>query len=155
MYSVKPINGVFQAFLRQKMPGFSYGESYAIIGYWFPLHINRASMVRMLWIAGLVAGIVLISGSAMAGDQLMVLYPHQRAAHQSKMDENAARYWARGQDYVDHLYATGGEEPMPESDDLLDELDDNVVPVDVGQVADMVKQQEKPDKSLPAGSSAR
>ncbi len=79
------------------------------------------------------------SSVAKAEEQLMVLWPKQRASHQVTMDDQAAAYKARGQAYVDHLYATGGEEPMPAADDLSMTGEIVPVPINVGQVADMVK----------------
>lgn len=80
------------------------------------------------------------SSVAKAEEQLMVLWPKQRAAHQVVMDDHAAAYKARGQAYVDHLYATGGEEPMPAADDLSMGGEIEPVPINVGQVAEMVKE---------------
>lgn len=88
-----------------------------------------------------------------ADDQLMILYPNQREKHQLKMDENAANYEARGQAYVDHLYATGGEESMPLPDGFMDESleSSDVIPVDVNEVADIVKESsELPEATLSA-----
>lgn len=79
------------------------------------------------------------SVSAQAEEKLMVLWPKQRAAHQVKMDDQAAGYKARGQAYIEHLYATGGEEPMPAPDDLALGGEIQPVPINVGQVADIVK----------------
>ena len=97
----------------------------------------------MLWVAGIMAGAGLASGSVMApvmaDDQLMILYPHQRESHQNKMDQNALKYQMRGQDYVEHLYATGGEEQISEPDDFMTDLETDTVPVDAGQVANIIK----------------
>jgi len=72
----------------------------------------------------------------------LTLFPKGRAAHQARTDEAAARYETRGQAYVDHLYATGAEEPMSELEDLeLDLSDDTTVPVDAAEVANIIKQQ--------------
>jgi hypothetical protein len=92
--------------------------------------------------------VFLLTGPAQADDQLMNLFPKQRASHQEQMDAYAAHYQERGQAYVDHTYATGGEEPM-EPDTLIGDLKDesiDTVPVDAGEVADLVKQAE--DKGL-------
>lgn len=101
-------------------------------------------MMTSKWVllAVLLAGFVGANAPVVqADDQLMILYPNQRAKHQFKMDENAANYEARGQAYVDHLYATGGEETMPAPDGFMDEsLDvEDTVPVNVDEVADIVK----------------
>ncbi len=96
-------------------------------------------MIKMLWVAGLMAGTALVSGRVMADDQLMILYPHQRESHQNKMDQNALKYQMRGQDYVEHLYATGGEEQISEPDDFMTDLETDTVPVDAGQVANIIK----------------
>lgn len=86
------------------------------------------------------------SVSARAEERLMVLWPKQRASHQATMDEQSAAYKARGQAYVDHLYATGGEEPMEAADDLSLTGEIEPVPINVGQVADMVKATEARSK---------
>ncbi len=88
--------------------------------------------------------VLLVTSSAQADDQVMNLFPKQRASHQDQMDAYAAHYQERGQAYVDHMYATGGEEPM-EPDTLIGELKDeslDTVPIDTGEVADLVKQAE-------------
>lgn len=90
----------------------------------------------MLGAVAVVLGFPVVSR---AEEQLMVLWPKQRGAHQSVMDEQAASYKARGQAYVDHLYATGGEEPMPENDDLSLTGEIQPLPINIGQVADLVK----------------
>lgn len=82
---------------------------------------------------------------AQAEEQLMILWPKQRAAHQIVMDDQAAAYKARGQAYVDHLYATGGEEQMPAPDDVSLTGDIRPIPINIGQVANIVK-------DTPAGS---
>lgn len=80
-----------------------------------------------------------LSLPAKAEEKLMVLWPKQRAAHQATIEDHAAAYKARGQAYVDHLYDTGGEEEMPPADDLTLGGEIDPVPINVGQVADIVK----------------
>lgn len=94
------------------------------------------------------------SSAAQAEEKLMVLWPKQRAAHQVTMDDQAAAYKARGQAYVDHLYATGGEEQMPVADDLSMGGEIEPVPINVGQVADMVKATEAKTPSIAAQTAA-
>lgn len=97
----------------------------------------------------------LVAGPVQADDQLMTLFPKQRASHQEQVDVYAGHYQERGQAYVDHLYATGGEEPM-EPDTLIGELKDesiDTVPVDTGEVADLVKQAEDDGLISEDGSS--
>ena len=78
-------------------------------------------------------------------EKYMVLWPKERAAHQQAMDERAVAYKARGQDYVDHLYATGGETPMPDDTNMyeFEGVKEGVIkpqPVDIEQVAKIVKE---------------
>lgn len=92
--------------------------------------------------------IFLATGPVQADEQVMNLFPKQRASHQEQVDSYAAHYQERGQAYVDHMYSTGGEEPM-EPDILIGELKDesiDTVPIDTGEVADLVKQAE--DKGI-------
>lgn len=80
-----------------------------------------------------------VMSSPVYADELMNLYPTSRELHQKKMNENADSYLLRGHDYVDHMYATGGEEDMPlMGDDLVSE--DNVMPVNTDDVARYVGQ---------------
>lgn len=96
-------------------------------------------MIRFVIV--LAIGLFLASDSAHAEDQLLNLFPKQRAEHQAKMDNNEGKYLARGQAYVDHMYATGGEEPMTELEDLDLELgDDSTVAIDTAEVAKIIKQ---------------
>jgi hypothetical protein len=78
--------------------------------------------------------------TAHAEEKLMELWPNQRAKHFVQSQDAAARYEARGQNYVDHLYTTGGESPIePAADYMADgqpEIDP--VPVDVNQVSQIV-----------------
>lgn len=93
--------------------------------------------------------IFLATGPVQADEQVMNLFPKQRASHQEQVDSYAAHYQERGQAYVDHMYATGGEEPMEPDTLLVGELKDesiDTVPIDTGEVADLVKQAE--DKGL-------
>ena len=94
------------------------------------------------------------SSVAKAEEQLMVLWPKQRAAHQIVMDDHAAAYKARGQTYVDHLYATGGEVELPPADDLSMAGEIEPVPINVGQVADMVKATEAASTAPDAQTAA-
>lgn len=96
-------------------------------------------MIRFVIV--LAIGLFLASDSAHAEDQLLNLFPKQRAEHQVKMDNNEGKYLVRGQAYVDHMYATGGEEPMTELEDLDLELDDDsTVAIDTAEVAKIIKQ---------------
>ncbi|MBL8637789.1 MAG: hypothetical protein JNN09_04760 [Alphaproteobacteria bacterium] len=93
--------------------------------------------------------VFLVTGPVQADDQVMNLFPKQRASHQEQVDSYAAHYQERGQAYVDHMYATGGEEPMEPDTLLVGELKDesiDTVPIDTGEVADLVKQAE--DKGI-------
>ena len=109
-------------------------------------------MTTSKWV--LLVVLAIVSGGsygsvAQADDQLMILFPQQREKHQNTMDEQAAAYEARGQAFVDHLYATGAEESMPVPEGFMDvslELGDTV-PVNVDEVADIVKES---GTSLPA-----
>jgi hypothetical protein len=101
--------------------------------------MKGAQMLSKFVILGAVVMALGFSSVAKAEEQLMVLWPKQRAAHQVVMDDHAAAYKARGQAYVDHLYATGGEEQMPPADDLSMGGEIQPVPINVGQVAEMVK----------------
>jgi hypothetical protein len=96
-------------------------------------------MVRTFVTFGLMMSVVGFSSAAFAEEKLMVLWPKQRAAHQITMDDQAAAYHARGQAYVDHLYDTAGEEPMPPADDFMGQGEIQPVPINVGRVAEMVK----------------
>ncbi|HNQ91668.1 MAG TPA: hypothetical protein PKI93_01920 [Alphaproteobacteria bacterium] len=92
-------------------------------------------------------GVILVGGPAFAEGQLLNLWPSQRATYQVNMDARAAEYEARGQAYVDHLYATQGEEEMPPADNLhMDEAgsaDQVVEPkdVDMNEVQSIVSRQ--------------
>ena len=109
-------------------------------------------MLNKFIVFGAVILAVGSSSAAQAQERLMVLWPKQRAAHQVVIDDRTAAYKARGQAYVDHLYATGGEEPMPAGDDLSMTGDIQPVPINVGQVADLVKDTEARSK-LPSPSA--
>jgi hypothetical protein len=88
--------------------------------------------------------LVLFPCVSRADEQLLTLFPKQRAAHQAKIDDTTAKYLARGHDYVDHLYASGGEEPMTEMEDMELDIDDsNTVPIDTAEVAKII-QEDKP-----------
>ena len=80
-----------------------------------------------------------MSSAARAEEKLMVLWPKQRAAHSETMADHAAAYEARGKAYTDHLYDTGGEEPSEPDADFSMGQDIQPVPINVGQVAEMVK----------------
>lgn len=77
---------------------------------------------------------------AQADEQLLNLFPQGREKHQSHIDNNQGKYLARGQAYVDHMYATGSEEPMAEPDDAVLESEADTIPVDVRDVAKIIKQ---------------
>lgn len=120
----------------------------------------RLSFTRHLIKIASLAGF-LFAGGVQADDQLMILFPKQRASHQEQMDAYSAHYLERGQAYVDHLYATGGEEPMEPDSLLVTELKDDpieTVPVDTAEVADLVKEAEEmglvaEDGSVPTPAS--
>jgi hypothetical protein len=63
--------------------------------------------------------IVFLSVPALADDQKMmdVLFSQQRESHQEQMDESEAKYLARGRDYVDAMYQSGGEGDDPYADE--------------------------------------
>jgi hypothetical protein len=52
-----------------------------------------------------------------ADDQVLTLFPQQRASHQETMDSQAAGYEARGQTYVDAMYSSLGEGEDPYADE--------------------------------------
>ncbi|MDD3020949.1 MAG: hypothetical protein PHX61_08245 [Alphaproteobacteria bacterium] len=81
---------------------------------------------------------------ARAEEQLMNLWPNQRVIHDREMGMQAEEYHVRGQEYVDHLYATGGETPIAESDAIHDVLMDvypiiDPVDVNIDEVATIIK----------------
>lgn len=96
-------------------------------------------MLNKFIVLGGVAIALGLSSAAQAEEKLMVLWPKQRAAHQIVINDHAAAYKARGQAYTDHLYETGGETPMEAADDLSLGGEIDPVPINVGQVADIVK----------------
>lgn len=65
-----------------------------------------------------MAVLLAVFGASNAQAAEMKLWPNQRANHQAEMHEQAASYKERGQDYVNHTYATGGEEPMPAAENI-------------------------------------
>lgn len=83
---------------------------------------------------------VLLPFAAKAEEQLMELWPNQRAKYVVTSEENAAKYDSRGRDYTAHLYATGGEEPIIPAGDFMYETEPEIDPVavDVNQVSDIV-----------------
>ena len=100
--------------------------------------------------------------AAKAEEQLMELWPKQRATYSIKSEENAAKYEARGRDYAAHTYATGGEEPSVPADDFMHETEPEIVPipVNVEQVSNIVGKQadaviEDPSKSVPPVTPAQ
>lgn len=96
-----------------------------------------------LFVILLLLFLVGIAPATHAEEQLMNLWPNQRAAHNAEMEADAAQYQVRRQEYTDHLYTTGGEKPMDELDGLHDIMSDypsiEPIPVDVGEVADIIK----------------
>lgn len=105
---------------------------------------------KSVGLAVVVMAMTLSSVAFAAEEKLMVLWPKQRAAHQNTMDDNAAAYKARGQAYVDHLYETGGETPMG---DDMSQTEIEPVPINVGQVADMVKEADAPSPDVQTGAT--
>lgn len=89
-------------------------------------------MVKFLGLCLIVvASLAGFASDVRAEEQLMVLWPKQRASHQGTMDAQAQHYQSRGQQFVDHLYATGGEEPMaPDAELIPSEIDPQSVQVD-------------------------
>ena len=83
---------------------------------------------------------VSIPFAAKAEEQLMELWPNQRAKYVIKSEENAAKYESRGRDYVAHTYSTGGEEPSQPASDFMHETEPDIEPkpIDVNQVSDIV-----------------
>ena len=79
-----------------------------------------------------------MASAAQAEEQYMNLWPKQRAGHDSVMADHTASYEARGKAYTEHLYATGGEVPM-EPDVEFSGGEIQPVPINIGQVAEMVK----------------
>ncbi len=89
-----------------------------------------------------VAILVLFPCVSRADEQLLTLFPKQRAAHQAKIDETTVKYLARGHDYVDHLYATSGEEPMSELENMGLEIDESdTVSIDTAEVAKIIQEE--------------
>lgn len=78
---------------------------------------------------------------ARAEEQLMELFPKQRAEHQVTIDQQAAKYQTRGQAFVDNIYANHGEVPMADPEDLFMEMGD-IEPeeVNVDEVANIIKE---------------
>lgn len=96
-------------------------------------------MLNKLIAMTLIVMVLGMASAAQAEEQLMVLWPKQRAAHDVVMADHTAAYEARGQAYVDHMYATGSEEPMEPDADFTMGQEIQPVPINVGQVAEMVK----------------
>lgn len=94
--------------------------------------------------------------AAKAEEQLMDLWPNQRAKYVIKSEENAAKFESRGRDYTAHLYATGGEEPIAPAGDFMYETEPEIDPVavDVNQVSDIVGEQAGAVIEDPAASTA-
>ena len=85
--------------------------------------------------------VMTVSTAQAEDDRLMNLYPATRGEYLVKSEDAAARYKARGDAYVEHTYATGGEERIaPPADFMAENEPLNTVPVDAGQVADIVKE---------------
>jgi|GEM_PF-2231315 len=113
------------------------------------------NMMKLFIFAAILTVTVPISFSAQAGEESMILFPKTREAYVAKSEEKAAKYISRGKDYVDHIYATGGEtQSAPAEDFMMDvsilESEIVPVPVDVGQVADIVKS-DGLAKEMPSG----
>lgn len=96
----------------------------------------------------LATGVTILSLSAslpaQAGEQLLNLWPNQRASHAADMEGNAAEYHARGQAYVDKMYSSGGESTSAEPEDLHMGAFDGYpeltpIPINVGEVANIIK----------------
>lgn len=93
----------------------------------------------------LMAAVILCAGvsSGLAADEkLMVGWPKQRAEHTQDIADRAASYEARGKAYTEHLYATGGETSIDADMSVGEGLSQDIdpIPLNVGQIADMVKQ---------------
>lgn len=102
------------------------------------------AVVLTLVLGGAVGvGFDIMVKPAHAEEQLMELWPTQRALHDREMDITAKKYQDRGQEYVDQLYSSHGEKYLPETDGLHNDLElppmIETEPVDVNEVADMIK----------------
>ena len=67
-------------------------------------------------------GLLLIgmtAASTAKAEELMNLWPNQRAAHLNDTEWKIEKYHSRGQEYVDFLYATHGAEPFPADPDMF------------------------------------
>ena len=97
--------------------------------------------LKAMTILGLLmmVSLVIVSTTVQA-EEYMDLWPNQRAKHQVTMDEQAATYKSRGNDYVNHIYASGGEYPIEAPADFQSEVGLDLYPVDVKQVADIVNE---------------
>ncbi len=98
-------------------------------------------MIKRSAAAIIVISMIGASSPVQAEEQLMNLWPNQRAKHLSASEDAAAKYKARGQAYVDHMYATGGEEPIaPDTEFVVDSASDvDPVRLNIKQVSDIVK----------------
>ncbi len=118
------------------------------------------AVVLTLVLGGAVgAGLGVMVKAAHAEEQLMELWPTQRSLHDREMDITAKKYQDRGQEYVDQLYSSHGEKYLPETDGLHNDLDlppmIETEPVDVNEVADMIKGMNSSQSSgyVPASTS--
>lgn len=96
-------------------------------------------MVKFLGLCLIVvASFAGFASNVRAEEELMVLWPKQRTAHQATMDAQAQHYQSRGKEYVDHLYATHGEEPItPDVELVPSEITPE--PVQVDDVARIIR----------------
>lgn len=101
-------------------------------------------MVRFLGLGLIVAGLIAgVASRASADEQLMVLWPKQRASHQELMETQKQHYNARGKEYVDHIYASGGETPVtPDTELVPSEITPQ--PVQVDDVARIIRDEAAP-----------
>lgn len=85
------------------------------------------------------------SGFAQA-EELLNLWPNQRSKHQDVMEEQLLKYQARNQDYIDHMYTTQGEEPMPDPEGFMELSDPVLDPTDINvdEVSNIVGQSAEP-----------
>lgn len=103
----------------------------------------------------LMLAVVALTGSAFSSafadsgvqdTPLMNLFPSQRAAHQEQIDAAAFAYHDRGAAYVENLYTNQGEKLLDDDQGLLflEGGDVSPKPVNIQEVADIIKENEAP-----------
>lgn len=111
-------------------------------------------MVKTFVGLSLMVAVLGFSAVAQAEEQLMVLWPNQRATHQVNIEEQGAAYKARGEAYVDHLYATGGETSLAPETGSMFSSDVQPVPIDITDVVNMIDQGETATSETAPDTSA-